>query len=159
MDVIQQYIAAAKTTSLLIVKPKESTSGLHNYLTQKFNVIDPTILSADQINTQLDKRFDLCIAINEDQNISAWTNTLGLLKNLYSEKIIFLHPVQSGESDTKTRDIKALRALGFFEEEDLTFGDTIYACASYNLTKYNRKRSWNNAKFWANPENFTQYRW
>ena len=29
----------------------------------------------------------------------------------------------------------------------------------YQLDNYNRTRSWNNAKFWANPQNFNRYRW
>ncbi len=29
----------------------------------------------------------------------------------------------------------------------------------YQLTRYNHKRSWNNPRFWANPENFGKYWW
>ncbi|MDA9307508.1 DUF6231 family protein, partial [Gammaproteobacteria bacterium] len=28
-----------------------------------------------------------------------------------------------------------------------------------NLQTYNKKRGWNNADGWANPENFEKFRW
>ena len=30
---------------------------------------------------------------------------------------------------------------------------------TYQLAHYNFSRRWNNAKYWANPENFDRYRW
>lgn len=32
-------------------------------------------------------------------------------------------------------------------------------CYGYDLSTYNRIRSWNNPRHWANPENFGKYRW
>jgi hypothetical protein len=30
---------------------------------------------------------------------------------------------------------------------------------SYDISNYNKKRDWNNSRFWANPQNFEKYRW
>ena len=50
-------------------------------------------------------------------------------------------------------DDKRLFELGFLKTPDI---DVIF---TYNLESYNKKRNWNNADGWANPENFDKYRW
>lgn len=45
-----------------------------------------------------------------------------------------------------------LEANGFSDKNDTT----LY---TYDITNYNKKREWNNSRFWANPGNFHKFRW
>lgn len=102
------------------------------------------------------QRYQQCIAIDNNStfDLSLWQPALGLVKNLYCERVLVLFR----DSDTKNIN-ETLRALGFFNEEDYPVLQSHYRCMSYNLCSYNRKRDWNNARFWANPENFNRFRW
>ncbi len=37
--------------------------------------------------------------------------------------------------------------------------DEAYSYFGFDLASYNHKRSWNNSKYWANPENWNKFRW
>ncbi len=104
-------------------------------------------------------RFQRCIAVDLGTRVNdgRWQPILGMVKNLYAEQVLFLW-LENAEA-RKVMMEQRLRALGFFNEPRIALADQTLCCASYRLSNYNRKRSWNNAKFWANPENFHKYRW
>lgn len=50
-------------------------------------------------------------------------------------------------------------SLAFQQGPGVEWLEKHYQCYHYDISRYNFKRSWNNPKFWANPENFNRYRW
>lgn len=77
------------------------------------------------------------------------TQVIGQLRNVLNAQIIAL--------------LSSKAALGFnemiglgFKRESIESGLATY---TYDIANYNKKREWNNARFWANPQNFDKFRW
>ena len=49
--------------------------------------------------------------------------------------------------------------IGFNRNNCYEDGERQVCTYSYDLATYNRKREWNNSRFWANPQNWGKYRW
>jgi len=49
--------------------------------------------------------------------------------------------------------------LGFHNAGVAQHQNQILNCYCYSIQKYNKHRDWNNARHWANPENFGKHRW
>lgn len=90
-------------------------------------------------------RFDLAVVLEIEQfEPEALSTLLGTLKNVHSQKIWVLTPVNS------RWHFLDFIALGFNRDPlPETLSVNSY---SYNLETYNHKRDWNNPRFWANPE-------
>ena len=101
-------------------------------------------------------RFDLAVVSNQIENLPKrrGVELLGRLKNLHTHRICLA--VCLAQCDGWTRN--DLLGLGFRESRELDTGSSV-RFFSYDLANYNPKRSWNNARHWANPENFDKYRW
>ena len=83
----------------------------------------------------------------------AFETLLGCLRNQLNARIcVFV--TQSNEWD-----FQDFIALGFKRLLDCHRGSSQVRCFSYAIASYNHIRSWNNARFWANPEMFDKYRW
>jgi len=95
---------------------------------------------------QLQETFDICIVL-EDVFVSKIQ--LGLIKNTVAQKILVIR------ESVDDKDHQSFLELGFAFDSEISF-KRIY---SYNLKTYNKKRGWNNAEGWANPENFEKFRW
>lgn len=92
-------------------------------------------------------RFELAIVhVGVHTDADQLPVVIGTLKNYWSDSIWVL--------SEKTCDPFAEHylALGFIREKTSNKSD--FLRYSYNLDCYNRKRDWNNSKFWANPENW-----
>lgn len=75
---------------------------------------------------------------------------LGWLRNAGARRIaVSVAP----EDDWPFKD---MIALAFRRYASLDDGTVVYA---YDIETYNRPRDWNNARYWANPENWGKYRW
>jgi len=102
-----------------------------------------------------------------DKNIAL--QRLGQLRNLYSHRIW----VADSHSECQFNDFIGLgfqRQMQFkalanevgnclTEKPVKPLKDNQVTCYGYDLANYNHKRSWNNSKYWANPENWNKYRW
>ena len=75
---------------------------------------------------------------------------IGVLRNHLNAKMLIL------SNEASTLSFSDMLSLGFKREEQDESGLTVY---SYDIASYNKKREWNNSRFWANPENFDKYRW
>ncbi len=75
---------------------------------------------------------------------------IGRLKNLHADNIWLL-------VEQPPWPLATYLALGFVQVATDDFAPArVY---SYQLQDYNAARPWNNAKYWANPQNFHRYRW
>ncbi len=100
------------------------------------------------------KRFELTVALapdNETATLLLQSHQLGVIRNLYSSAIWLL--VQEAQQAPRSE----LLALGFSRLQ--RFDSPGLSCYGYNLSSYNRQRSWNTPRYWANPENWGKYRW
>lgn len=78
---------------------------------------------------------------------------LGRLKNLISPNILVISP-----RDSKWQ-LTEFIAMGFKGIESPPLKSNQLCGYYYDLNTYNHKRTWNNSRFWANPENFNKFRW
>ena len=101
------------------------------------------------IDEKADANCDLYIALDDIENSES---DIGIIKNLLSQKIVIF---TNFNKDKGTNEM--MLKLGF--QTELLDKNNKLKCFSYNLKTYNSKRSWNNAKGWANPENFDKFRW
>ena len=85
------------------------------------------------------------------EDIELKESEIGIIKNLLSQKIVIFSIPRDGVKESN------MIKLGF--QVELEDSKNKILCFSYNLKTYNKKRSWNNAEGWANPENFDKYRW
>jgi len=76
---------------------------------------------------------------------------IGVLRNHLNAKMLIL------SNEASTLSFSDMLSLGFKrEQQEDESGLTLY---SYDIANYNKKREWNNSRFWANPEHFNKYRW
>lgn len=83
---------------------------------------------------------------------------MGLLRNLHTDSVVAVYQPTLAPQTLRwpSNGFLALgcREQGHFSQEGRTLD--IY---SYDLDNYNFERSWNNSRFWANPENWGKYWW
>ncbi len=78
---------------------------------------------------------------------------LGRLRTLHTDLLYVLTAADPRWSLTDWLAL-ALQRAGEFDDDGRLL--TLYR---YDLGSYNRKRSWNNSQYWANPDNWGKYRW
>lgn len=83
---------------------------------------------------------------------------MGLLRNLHTDSVVAVYQPTLAPQTLRwpSNGFLALgcREQGHFSQEGRSLN--IY---SYDLDSYNFERSWNNSKFWANPQNWGKYWW
>ena len=84
-------------------------------------------------------------ALDRDQA----TQVIGQMRNVLNAQIIAVL------SNNAPLGFNEMIGLGF-KRESLDQGLAIY---TYDIANYNKKREWNNSRFWANPQNFDKFRW
>lgn len=105
-------------------------------------------------------RFDLAVVADQLENMNkhAGEELLGRLRNLHSDAVAVLYqPHHAPEHLRWSRcDFIAmgLRLAGRCER-----AGNEAVLHTYQLAHYNFSRRWNNAKYWANPENWGKYWW
>lgn len=105
-----------------------------------------------QLNSDDVKNVDL-VVLGENLNQlehAKMIEVIGVLRNHLNAKMLILC------NEASTLSFSDMLSLGFKREEQDESGLMLY---SYDIASYNKKREWNNSRFWANPENFNKYRW
>lgn len=74
---------------------------------------------------------------------------LARLRDGYCDRVIVVE-------SASPLSITEMRALGYVRLEKVDGGAPVYL---YDPAIDNQEREWNNARDWANPENFDRYRW
>jgi len=130
-------LLASQKIDHLVILTKLSLSKIMNDLSK----VCKSVSIYPNINEKMWPENDLCLIL---EDIVLTNEDLGQIKNQLAQKIIMVN---------SKSDEKRLFELGFLKTPDI---DIIF---TYNLESYNKKRNWNNADGWANPENFDKYRW
>ncbi len=145
---------------------------LQQYLSANTGVTQycrPTLDSTDL--TDFPDRFDLCL-ITDDLNKldkAKGTELIGGIRNRLCHHIYLFLPLaqQAATDQWQVGDLFALglkRVAEFKRPIDANDGETenptaVLSCFAYQIENYIKKRDWNNARYWANPENFGKYWW
>ncbi len=83
---------------------------------------------------------------------------MGLLRNLHTDSVVAVY--QPGLAPQTLRwPSNGFLALGCREQGHFSQDGRSLDIYSYDLDNYNFERSWNNSRFWANPENWGKYWW
>lgn len=144
--------------STLLLCSHSDMPGLEQYTSQKRCAT--TRLRVDINMRELAElgRFDLAIVADQLEHLpkTAGMALLGRIRNVHSNHFCVLY-APAGRSSAWT-------AVDFFSL-GMTLSSTFLndgrelQLYTYAIEKYNRRREWNNSRYWANPENFGKYWW
>lgn len=97
-----------------------------------------------------DARADVALLTDDipDNAKPAFIHDLARLRDLHSRALILL-------SRNERLTENELRGLGFISRGESGIGTVLV----YDPDESNPPREWNNADHWANPENFSRFRW
>ena len=103
-------------------------------------------------------RFDLAVVADQLEHLpkAAGMELLGRIRNVHSNHLCVIY-APAGNQTVWT-------AVDFFSL-GMTLASTFHNDGrelqfyTYAIEQYNRRREWNNNRFWANPENFGKYWW
>ena len=104
----------------------------------------------DAIDAAINERFDLVVVCDqlEKQTKKQGQHLIAYLRNKVANQVLLLvDKMAAKELAWKDSDFYAL-AMQKHKLNDQLFS------FSYDLDKYNHKRTWNTPQFWANPEQF-----
>ena len=113
------------------------------------------------LDAPLDARVDLCVVQADfvhSMGRQAITAIAGI-RNQYCHNVYLFIPRDELARDDDSVSLNDLLGLGMRKLAEFENDGRWLDCYGYEMLRYNKKRSWNNAKFWANPENFGKYWW
>ena len=114
------------------------------------------LASADELPPEL--RVDTGLVVEQLEHLAprAGAHLLSRLRDVHCKRVFLLLRNRLSNDDTRWgRD--TLLAMGFTQQQpDVALGAELYL---YEPEVFNPPREWNNARDWANPENFRKYRW
>lgn len=113
------------------------------------------------------QRYDLAVIADclEHMNLENGQQLVGRLRNVHSNHLAVLVSDSAGEANADETVISRWSEADFYAL-GMQHYSTFKRAEKHNLQlytyaieSYNHKRAWNNARFWANPENFNRYWW
>lgn len=159
----QQHLVALldshQPSSLLVISMNpapaiENWCNEHDCTFTAIAELDPFSALADTV------RFDLVIIADQLEYMTHEQGEalLGLVRNLHSDAMLVLY--QSTLAPQKLRwKLSDFFGMGLRRDAVFRDGAREMTLFSYELASYNFVRSWNNSRFWANPENWGKYWW
>lgn len=105
-------------------------------------------------------RFDLVVIADQLEYMTrhGGEELLGLVRHLHSNTMLVLY--QPTLAPQKLRwQLADFLGMGMRRQQQFRDSERNMSLYSYELDNYNFKRSWNNSRFWANPENWGKYWW
>lgn len=112
-----------------------------------------TITPESALKHQQSEAFVVVYDCMEQLPMESASMLLGRLRNLISPNILVITPRNS------LWQLTDFIAMGFKGITSPHLEQAGYKGYYYDISSYNHKRTWNNAQFWANPENFNKFRW
>ena len=155
----------------LLLFGSEQPPAVTQYLnSQTDNVQLQTIQNASLL-AAIDTRFDLCLIapdfIEQDKQ-SAIELLAGIRNRLCHHIYLFipLNTIDSAKTHWQESDLFSLglKRLAAFTPKPINsktadLNAPTLNCFAYQIENYIKKRDWNNARFWANPEQFGKHWW
>ena len=174
---LQQQLQLHQPSSILFAShtaPDGSSTSNTNASTEIYDALlaysaanDSEIHSIDVNTVDFEhlERCDFAVVVDFLEHLPKSTGVqhLGQLRNFLSQRIWVLI------KDSPVWSFNDFIGLGFSHVAPATTSNGASTndqegwrktqCYGYDLNTYNRIRSWNNSRHWANPENFRKYRW
>lgn len=149
----------------LLCCSKEPLAGLDQLLPQGCVATELDLSELLQDQSLGNQRFDIAIVANclEHMDATRGQQLLGRLRNLHVNRLAVLYDTtETAQTAAEKRAWSKAQffALGLKHQKDFSQSDErTLQLYTYDIESYNHKRSWNNSRFWANPENFGKYWW
>ena len=121
--------------------------------------------------TNIETRFDLCLIAPElaKQDKQSGIELLAGIRNRLCHHIYLFIPLgKNSEKKINWQESDlfslGLKRLAEFKQKPLNsqtvdIHEPVLNCFAYQIESYIKKRDWNNARFWANPEQFGKHWW
>jgi hypothetical protein len=155
-----EFLSASPAKKVLVISEPGNSAIIRDIRSiANTNSMSITHACADAMHSLEQARFGLSVYIlGESELEQRQVEAIGQLKNLFSNRVIVLKP-QEQALRNQSSAASQLLAMGFETGQIFTIEEVDYESFNYNIESYNKPRSWNNARFWANPENFDKFRW
>ena len=172
-QLIANILEQHQTKSLLLFG-SEQPPAVKKYLQLQSDSIQ--IQNIDKLSTlanlaNLETRFDLCLIAPElaKQDKQSGIELLAGIRNRFCHHIYLFIPLGKTsiektnwqESDLFSLGLKRLAEFKQKSSKPQIAGtsEPVLNCFAYQIESYIKKRDWNNARFWANPEQFGKHWW
>jgi len=149
----------------------EQPPAVKEYLeSQKDNCQLQTINDASLLAT-IATRFDICLIAPDfiNQSKQSGIELLAGIRNRLCHHIYLFIPLKENnlreshleKNDWQESDLFSLglKRLAQFKPQTPNSNEPVLNCFAYQIESYIKKRDWNNARFWANPERFGKHWW
>ena len=114
----------------------------------------------------INTRFDICLIAPDfiQQEKQNGIELLAGIRNRLCHHIYLFIPLKENrleKNDWHASDLFSLglKQLAQFEPTSSNTNEPLLSCFAYQIESYIKKRDWNNARFWANPEQFGKHWW
>jgi len=126
----------------------------------QLQLVDLPVGEKELLSTSLFKPSTFCVLCEllENHSKDKVLEIIARLRNGLCNPIYLLHN-NAHESKANNWHPNDFFGLGFRNLGITRHQNQILNCYCYSLQKYNNRRDWNNAQYWANPENFGKHRW
>ncbi len=144
--------------STLLLCAHSDVPGLKQYTSQAPCATTRLRIDADLHELAGLGRFDLAMVADQLEHLpkTAGMELLGRIRNVHSNHFCVLYAPAGGRSHWTAVDFFS---LGMTLSSTFRNDGRELQLYTYAIEKYNRRREWNNNRFWANPENFGKYWW
>lgn len=164
-----------KPQSILVVG-SEKPPAIQHYLDhqngeQSDERIRVEVLSDTSLLSAIEIRFDFCLITPEliQQDKQSGIELLAGIRNRLCHHIYLFIPLNESGAEIEDWTEKDLFSLGLKRLAQFNAPPSnpektkniapILHCFAYQIESYIKKRDWNNARFWANPEQFGKHWW
>ena len=155
----------------LLLFGNEQPPAVKQYLQSQTDKVELQTINDAALLTDINIRFDLCLIAPDfiEQDKKSGIELLAGIRNRLCHHIYLFIPLNSMNSDKSHWQESDLFSLGLkrlaaFTPKQMTskkaeVSSPILNCFAYQIESYIKKRDWNNARFWANPEQFGKHWW
>ncbi|MGI9295038.1 MAG: DUF6231 family protein [Pseudomonadales bacterium] len=159
------HIVSDRAPASMLVCSREPVPGLVEYTSS--TECQTSIINVGNTLAELETlgRYELAIVADQLEHLpkTAGLELLGRIRNLHSNHICVLYAAAGKSAAWTAVDFfgMGLKLAQRFEKP--TQASANKTCElqlyTYAVESYNHQRSWNNNRYWANPENFGKYWW
>ncbi len=144
--------------STLLLCSHSDLPGLQEYTSETQCITTRLCVTDDVKELASLQRFDLAVVADQLEHLpkSTGMELLGRIRNAHSNRCCVTYAPAGRHSAWTAVDFFSLGMTLISTFQNAGRELQLY---TYAIEQYNRRRDWNNNRFWANPENFDKYWW
>lgn len=157
LQAITQILHEQQPSNLLLCSHSD-LPGLHEYTSETHCITTKLDVTDNMQELAALQRFDLAIVADQLEHLpkSSGIELLGRIRNLHSNHCCVLYAPAGRQASWTAVDFFSLGMTLVTTFQNAGRELQLY---TYAIENYNRRRDWNNSRYWANPENFGKYWW